>query len=209
MRVFNGRGAEFDAVVDTVDRSGVQVVLGDACQPAPEPRVAVTVAQAVLKGDKMDEVVRDAVMIGAAALLPLVTARTEISLAALERSRRRERWERIAVSSAKQCGRAVVPAIAEPAPFDPKALRAHDPAAAVFALVEPHTESGMPVSSLDAARIGARATLVIGPEGGWSGEEIAALSKSSTLVTLGGRTLRADAMAVVALAALYARCGEY
>lgn len=209
IRVFNGRGSEFHAVVDTVDRSSVQVVLGDPRPPAPEPRVAVTVAQAVLKGDKMDEVVRDAVMIGAAALLPLVTARTEISLAALERSRRRHRWERIAVSSAKQCGRAVVPVIAEPALFDSKALGTHDPAAAVFALVEPHTKSGMPLSSLDAERIGPRATLVIGPEGGWSEEELAALSTSSTLITLGGRTLRADAMAVVALAALYAKCSEY
>nr|AQQ74774.1 hypothetical protein [uncultured bacterium] len=209
VRVFNGRGSEFHAVVDSVARSGVGVILGEPCRSAPEPCVAVTLAQAVLKGDKMDEVVRDAVMIGAMALLPLITARTGTSMAALARSRRRERWGRIAVSSAKQCGRAVVPVIAEPMVFDGDALRAHDPAAAVFALVEPHAQAGQPLGSLDAAAIGPRATLVVGPEGGWSEEEIAALSTIGTLVTLGGRTLRADAMALVALAALFAKCGEY
>jgi 16S rRNA (uracil1498-N3)-methyltransferase len=116
VRVFNGRGAEFEAVVDTADREGVRLTIGAPCVPAPEPRVAFTLAQAVLKGDKMDDVVRDAVMIGVAAIHPIVTARSEISLASLARGRRRERWERIAVSSAKQCGRAVVPSIAEPRP---------------------------------------------------------------------------------------------
>ena len=58
----------------------------------------------------MDDVVRDAVMIGAAAIRPVLTARTETTAAVLEKSRRQDRWERIAISAAKQCGRAVVPA---------------------------------------------------------------------------------------------------
>ena len=77
----------------------------------------LTLAQAVLKGDKMDDVVRDAVMMGVAAIQPIVTARSEVTRAALERGHRRERWQRVAVSSAKQCGRAVVPAVLEPVAF--------------------------------------------------------------------------------------------
>ena len=80
VRVFNGRGAEFEAVVDAADREGVRLTIGAPCVPAPEPRVAITLAQAVLKGDKMDDVVRDAVMMGVAAIHPIVTARSEISL---------------------------------------------------------------------------------------------------------------------------------
>jgi 16S rRNA (uracil1498-N3)-methyltransferase len=209
VRVFNGRGAEFEAVVDAADRDGVRLIVDAPCTPAPEPRVAFTLAQAVLKGDKMDDVVRDAVMIGAAAIRPIVTARTEISIAALARSRRRERWERIAVSSAKQCGRAFVPPISEPLPFDPTALAAGSFAPPVFVLVEPNTSAGIPLGNLDATTIRGQATLVVGPEGGWTAEEVQIAAALGTLITLGTRTLRADAMALVALSAMFARVGEF
>src|SRR5689334_1174781 len=101
IRVFDGRGHEFDAVVDGAGKSAVVVRVLSPREPAPEARVAVTLAQAVLKGDKMDDVIRDAVMLGAAAIQPLVTDRTEVSGAALGRGRRVERWHRVAVSAAK------------------------------------------------------------------------------------------------------------
>src|SRR5688500_11289184 len=59
IRVFDGRGHEFDAVVERAGKSEVTVAVGAAREPgAKEPRVAVTLAPAILKGDKMDEVVR-------------------------------------------------------------------------------------------------------------------------------------------------------
>ena len=202
VRVFNGRGAEFEAVVDAADREGVRLTIGAARVPAPEPRVAITLAQAVLKGDKMDDVVRDAVMMGVAAIHPIVTARSEISLASLTRGRRRERWERIAVSSAKQCGRAVVPSIAEPSQFN------EDFPSPVFILVEPNTLAGVALADLEPT-IPGHATLMIGPEGGWTADELEIAAGLGTLVTLGQRTLRADAMALVALSAMFARWGEF
>jgi len=213
VRVFNGRGAEFEAVVDTADREGVRLTIGPPCVPAPEPRVAITLAQAALKGDKMDDVVRDAVMMGVAAIHPIVTARSEISLASLTRGRRRERWERIAVSSAKQCGRAVVPSIAEPRQFNASTgssarTRREDFPSPVFILFEPNTSAGVALANLEVS-IPDRATLVVGPEGGWTTEEVAAAATLGTLVTLGQRTLRADAMALVALSAMFARWGEF
>jgi len=213
VRVFNGRGAEFEAVVDAADREGVRLTIGAPSVPAPEPRVAITLAQAALKGDKMDDVVRDAVMMGVAAIHPIVTARSEISLASLTRGRRRERWERIAVSSAKQCGRAVVPSIAEPRQFNASAAssartRGEDFPSPVFILVEPNTSAGVALANLEVS-IPDRATLVVGPEGGWATEEVAAAATLGTLVTLGQRTLRADAMALVALSVMFARWGEF
>ena len=203
VRVFDGRGAEYEAVVDSQDREGVRLIIGAPCAPVPEPRVAITLAQAVLKGDKMDEVVRDAVMIGVAAIQPLVTARTEISIAALTRGRRRERWERIAVSSAKQCGRAVVPRILEPQPF--AGVNVPQP---IFVLAEPGVGSGVPLRDLG-SDIPSQATLLVGPEGGWTADEVRVAAALGTVVTLGGRTLRADAMALVSLAAVFARWREF
>ncbi|MGE3404558.1 MAG: 16S rRNA (uracil(1498)-N(3))-methyltransferase [Vicinamibacterales bacterium] len=216
VRVFDGRGHEFDAVVEDPVASGfsrkaVAVRLLAARAAAAEPRVALTLAQAVLKSDKMDDVVRDAVMLGVAAIHPIVTARTEVSLATLERGRRRERWQRIAVSSAKQCGRAVVPAVAEPADLDTLLARVRSMAVPGQALmcVEPDAAAGDLLSLADVPPAPPHeATLLIGPEGGWEPRELEAADVCRKL-TLGGRTIRADAMPVVAIAALFARWGEF
>ena len=69
----------------------------------------MTLAQALLKGDKFDEVVRDATMLGVARIQPLLTARCEVPRVRSGDTGRVDRWHRVAVSSAKQCGRAVVP----------------------------------------------------------------------------------------------------
>ena len=209
--IFNGRGQAFDGIVQSARKNGVDVVIGAACAAAPEARVAITLVQAVLKGDKMDDVVRDAVMVGAAAVQPVIAARSETTRRALERGRRRERWERVAVSSAKQCGRAVVPAIHEPEPFEAMTALIDErqlPGPALM-LVEPQSEADV-VSLRELEGPPPReASLLIGPEGGWTPDEIAAASERCRLVTLGGRTLRGDAMALVAMAALYAKWGEY
>ena len=211
VRVFNGRGAEFEAVVDAVTRSAATVRVGASVAAAPEPRVAVTLAQAVLKGDKMDDVVRDAVMMGVAAIQPIVTGRTEVSLAAVTRGRRRDRWTRVAISSAKQCGRAVVPVVAEPCDVAdlPAAVANLTLPAPALMFVEPSAAADtMPIVDLGGAAPPA-ATLVIGPEGGWTAGEIEAAAAACRLVSMGGRTLRADAMAVAAMAALFTRWNAF
>ena len=117
IRVFDGRGREFDGVVLAADKH-VDVRIDAEAAAVPEPAVAVTLAHAVLKGDKMDGVVRDAVMMGAAAIRPIVTRHSEASLAGLARGQRVERWRRVALASAKQCGRAIVPEVLDPREFE-------------------------------------------------------------------------------------------
>ena len=204
LTVFNGDGGEFAAVVAAVSKARVTVRLVRRLTPRAEVPIALTLAQAVLKGDKMDGVVRDAVMLGLAAIQPIVTARSEVTLATLTRGARRERWHRVAVSSAKQCGRAVVPAIAPPIAFDGPSSLAHLPAP-LFILVEPGAvERPDRVASVgDGAP--AAATLVVGPEGGWTAEEVARCAGHVHPLCLGALTLRADAAAVVAAASLLTR----
>jgi 16S rRNA (uracil1498-N3)-methyltransferase len=205
--VFDGRGREFEALIDRAGKSEVLVVIGHQRAPAREARVFVTLAQAVLKSDKMDEVVRDAVMMGAAAIQPIVAGRSEVTVAALERGHRRERWQRLAVAATKQCGRAVVPDILEPVAFD--TLFTGAPLGSAFMFVEPGAaEKVAPVRALD-GDAPAEAAVFIGPEGGWTPEEIDRAAAVAHLVTLGSRTLRADAMAVVALTALFTVWREF
>jgi 16S rRNA (uracil1498-N3)-methyltransferase len=179
-------------------------------QPARELGVAVTLVMSVLKGEKMDDVVRDAVMLGVAAIHPVLSERTETSMAALARSSRLARWERIAVSSAKQCGRAVVPAIHPATPLDwcwnPPA-KGQTTVARVMC-VEPSAALG-DVVSVQRVRTAPAVHLIVGPEGGWAVTEVAAAHDSGViLMSLGERTLRADAVPLVALTALLTTWGE-
>ena len=210
VRIFNGRGGEFDAIVESVGRDAVAVRVGAAREAAPEARLQMNLVQSVLKGDKMDDVIRDVVMMGAASVQPLVTARTEVSLGTLEKAHRRERWQRVAVSAAKQSGRAVVPQVREPVAFGrlTGVLADSGPEAPVLLLVEPGASANVATLAELEIEPPKAATVVIGPEGGWTSEEIAEAAKACRLVTLGGRTLRADAMALVAISALFARWGE-
>ena len=203
LAVFNGHGGEFAAVVTSATKSRVRVRLDSHVAAKPELSVSLTLAQAVLKGDKMDAIVRDAVMLGFAAVQPIVTVRAETSLAALTRSARHERWHRVAVSSAKQCGRAVVPAIAPPIAFDGPASLAHLPSPQ-FLLVEPGASAhATAVAGVDTTAPAA-ATLIVGPEGGWAAEEVQRCAGHAHPLGIGGLTLRADAAAMVATAALLA-----
>ena len=192
--VFDGRGHEFRARVLEAERAKVRIELLEGIVPAPEGRVPITLAQAVLKGDRMDAVVRDATMMGVTTIEPIVTAHTIARVPQEEN----ERWRRLAIASAKQSRRAVVPAISAPQPFaewlqsSAHGLR--------LILVEP--SAGGEVSSLRLLETHAAGSLalMVGPEGGWSPEERSQAEQAGCIaITLGGLTLRADAVAVTAI----------
>jgi 16S rRNA (uracil1498-N3)-methyltransferase len=200
VRVFDGEGHEFAARVSSADRSDVCVRIADRVTPAAEMRTRLTLVQSVLKGDKMDEVIRDAVMLGVDAVQPIVSDRADVPLAGARA--RHERWTRIALSSTKQCGRARITRIDPAVTFDEWIRRAGRGAA--FVLVEPGvTASGARRLREVLTDTPDRLSLVVGPEGGWTPEEIGrAWGDGIALVTLGPRTLRADAVALVALSVL-------
>ena len=230
--VFDGRGNEFLAcVVAGERRRDVRVRLLSRVVPAAEPVVPITLVQAVLKGDKMDEVVRDAVMLGVAAVHPIVTRRSETTVAAVIRGSRLDRWRRVALASVKQSRRAMLPEIRIPLGLED--FLAEPPASLRLMLVEPPSlpgpgeplrrlgpsspsepapQPGRPeqlwseVESIGALRrepVPADAAVLVGPEGGWTEEErTLAVERSVRLVTLGPRTLRADAVPVAAISVL-------
>ncbi len=199
--VFDGAGREFRARVERVAKRGADVTVLEEIAAAPEPAIRLTLAQAVLKGEKMDDVVRDATMMGVAAIEPLIT---EHVAAHTKEGRAPERWRRIAISSAKQCRRAVVPSIGSGTRFSDWVVR--DPSALKFLLTEPSAEKPGQSRLSKQAEPGqspCSATLLVGPEGGWSGAEVdAAIGAGYEPLTLGRRTLRADAVATIAIGVL-------
>jgi len=201
--VFDGRGHEFLArVVGSQRRGDVSVQLLSRVEPAAEPSVALTLVQAVLKADKMDDIVRDAVMLGAAAIHPIITHRTEVTVSAVLKGARLDRWRRVALASVKQSRRATLPEIRMPLGFEdyldepPSALR--------VMLVEP--SAAIDVESIGALRgepTPSEAAVLVGPEGGWTeGECTVARERGVRLICLGHRTLRADAAPIAAISVL-------
>jgi 16S rRNA (uracil1498-N3)-methyltransferase len=200
--VFDGRGREFLARVIGAARREVHLQLLSRIDAAEEPSFALTLAQAVLKADKMDDVVRDAAMLGVAAIQPLVTKRTETTIAALIRGARPERWRRVALAAVKQSGRAVLPDIRTPLTLE-SYLDEPQPALTLM-LLEP--AAGAVAHSLAGLRElspPSDAAVLVGPEGGWvESEWTAASARGAHLVTLGHRTLRADAVPVAVISIL-------
>jgi 16S rRNA (uracil1498-N3)-methyltransferase len=206
--VFDGRGREFLARITSAIRRDVRLQLVSRVEPAAEPGVALTLAQAVLKSDKMDEVVRDAVMLGASAIQPIVTKRTETTVATLLKGQRVDRWRRVALASVKQSRRAVVPDIRIPLTIE---TFLDEPAPALrLMLVEPAASADAePLSAIQKEPAPADAVLLVGPEGGWTEQEwTLARARGVRLVTLGHRTLRADAVPVAAISVLQFLWGD-
>lgn len=189
--IFDGAGREALARVTSVTSRRVLVEVIEPRDAAPEPRVAITLAQALLKSDKMDRVIRDAVMLGVTAIQPFVSRRTDVPMKAVSKGGRQDRWDRTVIASVKQCGRAVVPPVHETRQFA-DLLRSTKGTRLMF--VEPAAARNVAdMTSLEGGRPSS-ATVFIGPEGGWDAEEIDdAAAAGVTLLSFGSRVLRADA----------------
>jgi 16S rRNA (uracil1498-N3)-methyltransferase len=206
--VFDGRGHEFLARVVAAARRDVRVQLVSRIDPAAEAAVPLLLVQAVLKGEKMDEIVRDAVMMGAVAVQPIVTERSETTVAALGRSGRVDRWRRVALASVKQSRRAVLPEVRGPLTFDTW-LNEPGPALTLMMVEPARSAQARPFSALQELSPPLDAALIVGPEGGWSDGELAlAQARGVSLITMGARTLRADAVPVAAISVLQFLWGE-
>jgi 16S rRNA (uracil1498-N3)-methyltransferase len=199
--VFDGRGRQFVGRVDRADRHHATIVLVDEIAAAADHAAPIVLVQAVLKGDKMDDVVRDATMAGASRIVPIVAERSQVRLSSLQRHHVDDRWRRVAIASAKQCGQSRLPEIDPVQTFD---RFLETPASGLrLVLVEPGNAgaAAKPLQSLLAGPEPSLVSCLIGPEGGWSAAERSrAAAAGWDEVTIGPMTLRADAAGLVAVA---------
>jgi 16S rRNA (uracil1498-N3)-methyltransferase len=197
--VFDGRGTEWRARVETVGRPGARVTLLEPVA-SPRPSVEITLVQAVLKGEPMDDVIRDCTMVGVAHIQPVLTSRTSVKVSTMADAV--ERWRRVALASAKQCGAARLPEITNVVPLADWYPR--DALENAFVLVEPSvTSKATTIRELASRTIPSHATLLVGPEGGWSeAERDRAVTAGCAPLSLGRMTLRAAAVPLAATAAL-------
>lgn len=178
----------------------------------PESPLGLVLAVALLKGEKFDLVVQKATELGVTRVVPVVTKRADVRLHdARDEARRTARWQRLALEAAKQSGRARVPEVRAPASL--ASVLSGEATGGVEALGVMFAERdgrslGEAFGDLEQARP-RRVAALVGPEGGWESEEISEAADAGwKIVTLGGRTLRAETAAIVVAALLQHLFGD-
>jgi 16S rRNA (uracil1498-N3)-methyltransferase len=193
-------GRVYHATIVSV--AGEEVIFTLLEEIAAESALPITLLLAIFKFDRMEWAIEKATELGVAGIVPVIARRTEKHLAQAA-DKRVERWRRLAQEAAKQSRRADLPAIAEPIAL---ATRLAQPSTAQQILLAEDERSTTLRQRIDAALASANTDLpefelAIGPEGGWTPEELALFAKHQwQSATLGPRILRAETAAITALA---------
>ncbi len=184
-------GVESLVVIDSVDADHVRGRCISKRVAGAEPQVRLTLALPILRGDRTEEVIEAVTQLGVSRIVPFVSTR---SILRSLPDAKRQRWTRVAREAAETARRGRVPAIDEPHPWD----RLFD---ALDAPVLIAWESEALVKLREAVPDTTQLSLVIGPEGGLSMEEIAlAREHHAVTMSLGSRNLRSETAAIAAVA---------
>lgn len=202
--VFNGDGCDYPASIVHADKRGVSVRLAAKIPLANESPLRLTLAQAVVRGEKMDLIVQKATELGVARIVPLLTERSEIKLDAARAEKRLTHWRAVAISACEQSGRARLPEIHAPVPLSSWLDGLGADAGLRLALLPQATRSSRELRFSDTGGL-----LVVGPEGGLGERDIALLTAAGfDGLRLGPRILRTETAGLAALAALQALHGD-
>ena len=215
----DGAGRDYTVRLETVGDAATGTVLGVTARAAESP-LRVTLVQSVPKGDKMERIVRAATELGVARVIPVLTERTIVALEPGRWRERARRWQRVAKEAAKQCGRALIPAVDAPRPLV-DVLALDEPAELKLCVWEGVVPSGegagqaRPLETTLAANLpralppDARVHLLVGPEGGLASQEVdAARARGWSVVGIGPRILRTETAGPALLAILQSQLGD-
>jgi 16S rRNA (uracil1498-N3)-methyltransferase len=192
VELFDGRGRAFLGRIESVDRNRVEVAIESTSPGRPEPGVELTLATAVPKGDRFDWLVEKATELGVRRLVPILTERSVVD----PRSSKLDRLRRVVVEASKQCGRDRLMELVEPISW--QELLANG-AEDIGLFAHPGGDS---VAGL--GPIG-RATVAIGPEGGFNDEEVeGAIAAGWRTIGLGPTILRVETAGLAACSAILA-----
>lgn len=203
LAAFDGEGNEYHARIESAGSTAVRVSVGELIRHEPEPALAVTLALAVSRATRMEWTLEKAVELGAAEILPVLTARGKVRLDAERAARRHDHWQAVLTAAAAQCGRARLPRLA-PAVSFARAVREISAQSRIVLLPDAERELTSfpdPGDSL---------ALFVGPESGFDAEETQALRAAGwQAARLGPRTLRAETAGPAALAVVQALWGDF
>ena len=206
LTLFDGCGGEYDALILQIERGGVRVRIDAHRAIERESPLRVLLLQALARGERMDIIVQKATELGVTAIVAWPGQRSVVRLQGDALARRCDHWRAVATSACEQCGRNRVPTLSAVA--DLAAACAQSDTGSVRLLLAPEGHRtlpsivrGAPVTSI---------SLAVGPEGGFSDDELALAARQGfQACRLGPRVLRAETAPLAALAALQALAGDF
>lgn len=203
MTLFDGRGGEYAARIERIEKARVVVELGAWRDVECESRLSVTLVQAVQAGEKMDFTIQKAVELGVADIVPVDSRRSVIRLSGERAAKRVAHWQGVVASACEQCGRNQVPVVAPLEKLEHWLARPARPGRRL--MLAPDAEQSL-VDLPPAQEV----QLLIGAEGGLDPQEmIAAKQAGFQAVRLGPRVLRTETAGLAAVAALQALWGDF
>ena len=203
MVLFDGRGGEYPAHIERIERDRVYAELAEWRDIERESRLNITLVQALQAGDKMDFTIQKAVELGVRDIVPVESRRSVLRLAGERAGKRVAHWQGVVASACEQCGRNQVPLVA---PLEKLENWLARPSNGCLRLMLAPDADQILASIQPAGAI----QLLIGSEGGLDPQEVIAATQAGfQAVRLGLRILRTETAGLAALAALQALWGDF
>jgi 16S rRNA (uracil1498-N3)-methyltransferase len=203
LMVFNGEGGEYLASIESITKRGASISIQSYQAGVKESPLNITLAQAIIKPEKMDFALQKAVELGVSTIQPLFTERSVVRLNKESLEKKHNHWQGIIIAACEQTGRCLIPLLktslyledylAE-ATHTPRLILVPGDYPKIKQLTQPEQNS---------------LELLIGPEGGFSEEEIIlSLQAGLKPISLGSRILRAETATLTSLVLLQQQFGD-
>jgi 16S rRNA (uracil1498-N3)-methyltransferase len=190
--VFNGQGGEYSAAIREVGKKQISIQINQFTEDNRQSPLDLHLAIGISRGERMDWVLQKATELGVTHIIPLITERTEVKIKGEKQDKKMQHWQQIIISACEQCQRNLLPALHEPQLIDDW-LKTVD---TEYRFVLHHRNQ----QGLDSMAKPKSLTLLIGPEGGLTEEEIIlAEHEKFQSLRLGPRVLRTETAPVAAI----------
>ncbi|MGA8706195.1 MAG: 16S rRNA (uracil(1498)-N(3))-methyltransferase [Steroidobacteraceae bacterium] len=210
LTLFDGSGGEYDATLVAIERGGaVRVGVGAHRDIERESPVELTLLQCVVRAERMDWIVQKATELGVAGIVPVASQHAVVRLEPAAAARRQQHWLAVAIGACEQCGRNRLPRVETVQPLA-QACRNAVGSTSTRLVLDPSATRSLTAAAGSLPYRAGGFTLLVGPEGGLSDDELAlAQQHGFSACSLGPRILRAETAPLAALSCLQTLLGDF
>ena len=206
--LFDGNGGEYQASVQALSKKKVTVQIEQRNAADRESPIKTVLVQAVVTGAKMDMLIQKAVELGVTNIAPVICERCQVQLKNKRAETRQQHWRSVIESACEQSGRTRLPVLEEVTPLFSRIEKFNDQAGGKYTKLVLQPDAGFTLS--DIKKPEHAIVIVIGPEGGFSSNELSKLNHNNfKSLQLGSRVLRTETAGPAALAAIQTLWGDF